>query len=228
MGAKQHPAHLHGLVDIAHVLRLHVGVLLPTAHQLGKGGQQALNADAAHVHILPRHQGCSGREGDETVVRTLQREGNAVCRWHRPAPDKMRLLSTHRCNTMLQQRAKELDAATSCRQQSVQLAFMCHCGSRAAREGVDVPRPAIRLRKAAKVAPNSRPSCCQNCCRRQGGRRCPIALQEQVAAGLAICSWPHVAWLKHGHTGRDTSALVKCSTGAEAGNGKLGCMPHRC
>ena len=51
--------HLHGLVQVAHILRLHIRVLLAGAHQLGEGGQQALDADAWHVHKLPRHQRCS-------------------------------------------------------------------------------------------------------------------------------------------------------------------------
>ena len=35
-------------------------------HQLGEGGQQALDADAAHLHKLPRHQRC--REGEDWAI----------------------------------------------------------------------------------------------------------------------------------------------------------------
>ena len=52
-GDEQHVELLHGLVDVAHRLRLHEGVLLRRrlarprrrrrAHQLGEGGKQALD-----------------------------------------------------------------------------------------------------------------------------------------------------------------------------------------
>lgn len=50
--------HLHGLVDVSDIFCLYVGVLLATSHQLRKGSQQTLDADSAHVHILPRDQDC--------------------------------------------------------------------------------------------------------------------------------------------------------------------------
>jgi len=55
------PAHLHRLVHIANILRLHVRVLLTAADQLGERGEQALYPDAAHVHKLPGHERCGER-----------------------------------------------------------------------------------------------------------------------------------------------------------------------
>jgi hypothetical protein len=64
---------LHGLVHIADVLRLHVRMLLARAHQLGEGSQETLDADSAHVHILPAHKGCRGGQGK------AQRGEGGVC-----------------------------------------------------------------------------------------------------------------------------------------------------
>lgn len=66
------PPHLQGLVDVAHVLRLHIGVLLACPNQLWEGRQQPLYPDAAHVHKLPRYQGCSqGGDTGQDVGRCL-------------------------------------------------------------------------------------------------------------------------------------------------------------
>lgn len=63
-GSPRGAAHLDRLVKVAHILRLHVRVLLAGAHQLGERGQQALDADAAHIHELPGDQRCTwAREG---------------------------------------------------------------------------------------------------------------------------------------------------------------------
>lgn len=57
-------------------------------HQLGEGGQQALDANAAHIHKLPRHQRCRcGRQRQPSSAwrcgpRRQQRDGtsNRMCR----------------------------------------------------------------------------------------------------------------------------------------------------
>jgi hypothetical protein len=57
IGDEQEEERLHGLVHVAHALRLNEGMLLVAgAHELGEGRQQALDADAARVHVLPRQQ----------------------------------------------------------------------------------------------------------------------------------------------------------------------------
>lgn len=56
-GDEQHEQVLHGLVHVAHALRLDERVLGPAAHQLGEGRQQTLDAGACHLHKLSRHQG---------------------------------------------------------------------------------------------------------------------------------------------------------------------------
>jgi hypothetical protein len=85
-------AHLDGLVDIADVLRLNVGVLLPRAHELRERRQKALDADAAHLGVLPGHQGCGAAgAGRRQIITTpggpprLQRP-HQTRRKHPPLP----------------------------------------------------------------------------------------------------------------------------------------------
>mmetsp|Transcript_40248 Transcript_40248/g.104177 ORF Transcript_40248/g.104177 Transcript_40248/m.104177 type:complete len:594 (-) Transcript_40248:31-1812(-) len=51
---------LQRVVHISHSVGLHKGVLLPGAHQFGECREQALDADAAHVHKLAGHQRFAG------------------------------------------------------------------------------------------------------------------------------------------------------------------------
>ena len=157
--AKQHPAHLHGLVDVAHVFRLHVGVLLPAAHQLRKGGQQALNADAAHVHILPRHQGCSGDKGlwsGHCITHNAARVHTPL--HHHAAAEGTGM----RCSNLLQTAAPAACVCVLLR-------------NRAATEQVHVPGPAIRARDAAEGSPRCETRLLPGLPQTVGGRRCGIA-----------------------------------------------------
>ena len=69
-------SYLDGLVHIANILRFHVCVLFPTAHQFWESSKKALYSDPAHVHKLPGHQGCKFHQ---------------VC--------QLRLLASQPCNT---------------------------------------------------------------------------------------------------------------------------------
>jgi hypothetical protein len=53
-------ANLERVIHISNVVGFHERVLLPCAHQLWECSQETLNADAAHVHKLARHQGLAG------------------------------------------------------------------------------------------------------------------------------------------------------------------------
>jgi hypothetical protein len=74
-------AHLDGLIHVAHVLRLHIRVLLAAAHKLGERRQQALDAYAAHICILTRYQGCGGAGQFHTGACGVRSDINRTCVW---------------------------------------------------------------------------------------------------------------------------------------------------
>ena len=117
VGEEQHVEALERLVHVANCLSLDEGVLdgtgvaLPArAHQLGEGGEQAFNANAADVHELARDQRLSHRSRISDEVQNGREWGG--CDGCRPTAQMKLNKQAHLCPIWCTQRQR---ARPSCR-----------------------------------------------------------------------------------------------------------------